>query len=605
MPSLTTPNTNADNDANPPRAPSRAGYRRPPLARTVSSRNLFPDLPPISTKLASPQTDDSDSSDEDERSKHPSVALPPLCPPSPISPISSASSSSSLDSPPSSTEDLVDYQDTPGCDGFPPPPLPQSNYVPPPPAQPPSPIEDLDDDPPTLFHHGLSRAAFAASREFWDQRYYLWLTWQEHVDHLDAIQANYARDGLRATLCYPPSPALPRTRDTPGQGANGINPDLRDAPPHPPSPPPHWHRRSRLQTYNPYAPIFPRMGDLAALRDPYCDWPDRAFINFPTYCVHKILYLHDMLFRERELKQKRAGLSPLSQECVPDSPASMYSTDSSGTDSDGNTASPATCGDAIQDQDVSRPWELTWRARWQVLIDRQPYPPQPHPTPPHTPGYPPPPSLASSIHAPSPLSPGFSPSPPSAWNAAEDKTIHVWQESNDIPELVPLETPLTAVELGGNPSTFRATTQQTLGAGIVRASTPAPGWAESGPASPLVKLPASTLRRSTPTLPCPPAYTPSPAPLSAPSPTSATSLVGSTTESSGWEDVDLDSDEQEERLRDDLGALPPRPASPSPMFFFYDDEEELEAGSVASSFAVGHGGLEAGMVSVSVQPVSC
>ena len=240
-----------------------------------------------------------------------------------------------------------------------------------------------------------------------------------------------------------------------------------------------------------------------------------------------------------------------------------------------------------------------------VLIDRQPYPPQPHPTPPHTPGYPPPPSLASSIHAPSPLSPGFSPSPPSAWNAAEDKTIHVWQESNDIPELVPLETPLTAVELGGNPSTFRATTQQTLGAGIVRASTPAPGWAESGPVSPLVKLPASTLRRSTPTLPCPPAYTPSPAPLSAPSPTSATSLVGSTTESSGWEDVDLDSDEQEERLRDDLGALPPRPASPSPMFFFYDAEEELEAGSVASSFAVGHGGLEAGMVSVSVQPVSC
>ncbi|KAH9889100.1 hypothetical protein C8Q73DRAFT_180414 [Cubamyces lactineus] len=595
--------SNTDEDPNPPRAPSRAGYRRPPLARTVSSRNLFPDLPPISTKRTSPQHDDSDSSDEDDRPKLPSVALPPLCPPSPISPVSSASSSSSLDSPPSSTEDLIDYQDTPGCDGFPPPPLPQSSYVPPPPVLPPTPIEVLDDDPPSLFHHGLSRSAFAACREFWDNRYHLWLTWQEHVDHLDAIQANYARDGFRATLCYPPSPALPRTRDIPGQGANGINPDRRDTPPPPPSPP-HWHRRSRLQTYNPYAPIFPRMGDLAALRDPYCDWPDRAFINFPTYCVHKILYLHDMLFRERELKQKRANSSPLSQAYVPDSPESMYSTDSVDTGAGSNAASPAACSDATQDVDASKPWELSWRARWQVLIDRQPHPPQPHPTPPHMPGYSPPPLSTSAIHAPSPLSPGFSPSPPAARNVAEDKTIHVWQDANDIPELVPLDSPLTAVELGGNVSTFRATTQEALGAGIVRAPTPVQGWTESGPASPLVKLPASSLRR--PALPCSPPYTPSATPLVAPSPMVAAS--GATTESSSWEDVDLRSDEEKESLRrEDLNELPPRPASPAPMFFFYDEEEEVGpgSGSAPGPFAVGHGGLEAGMVSVSVQPVSC
>ncbi|KAI0323895.1 hypothetical protein GY45DRAFT_1341157, partial [Cubamyces sp. BRFM 1775] len=73
------------------------------------------------------------------------------------------------------------------------------------------------------------------------------------------------------------------------------------------------------------------------------------------------------------------------------------------------------------------------------------------------------------------------------------------QDANNIPELVPLDSPLMAVELGKNLSTFRATTQEALGVRIVRAPTPVQGWTESGPASPLVKLPASALRR--PTLP--------------------------------------------------------------------------------------------------------
>ncbi|KAH9884415.1 hypothetical protein C8Q73DRAFT_720079 [Cubamyces lactineus] len=112
-----------------------------------------------------------------------------------------------------------------------------------------------------------------------------------------------------------------------------------------------------------------------------------------------------MLFRERELKQRRANSSPLSQAYVPDSPESMYSTDSADTGAGSNAASPAACSDATQHVDASKPWEHSWRARWQVLIDRQPHPPQPHPTPPHMPGYSPPPLSTSAIHAPSPLSP--------------------------------------------------------------------------------------------------------------------------------------------------------------------------------------------------------
>ncbi|KAI0324204.1 hypothetical protein GY45DRAFT_1439215 [Cubamyces sp. BRFM 1775] len=205
----------------------------------------------------------------------------------------------------------------------------------------------------------------------------------------------------------------------------------------------------------------------------------------------------------------------------------------------------------------------------------------------------------SAINAPSPLSPGFSPSPSSTRNAAEDKTIHLWQDANDISELVPLDSPLMAVELGKNLSTFRATTQEVL----------VQGWSESGPASPLVKLPASALRR--PTLPCSSPYPPSPPSLVTHSPMVTTSLAdgaGAATESSSWEDVELGSDEEKNGLlREDLNELPPRPASPAPMFFFCGRGEEFSfgSGSDPSPFAVGHGGLEAGMVSVSVQPVSC
>ncbi|KAI0324735.1 hypothetical protein GY45DRAFT_1340603 [Cubamyces sp. BRFM 1775] len=114
------------------------------------------------------------------------------------------------------------------------------------------------------------------------------------------------------------------------------------------------------------------------------------------------------------------------------------------------------------------------------------------------------------------------------------------QDANNIPELVPLDSPLTAVELGENVSTFRATTQEALRVRIVRAPTPVQGWTESWPASPLVKLPASALRR--PTLPCSSPYSPSPTPLVTHSPMVTTSLAdgaGATTESSSWEDVEL------------------------------------------------------------------
>ncbi|KAL7280983.1 hypothetical protein ACG7TL_005933 [Trametes sanguinea] len=569
------------------RAPSRAGYRRPPLARSFSSRNLFPDLPPISTqpKLRPPSadSDSSSSSDEDEDDKPPtlSVLLPSLCgPPSPVSPVSPASSSSSgelLPSPTSSDEDITDYQDQPGCDGFPPPPLPQSTYIPPPPQQPTTPLSDLNDDPPTLFHHGISRSAFAMYRDFWDRRYHLWQTWREHVDHLDSIQAQYARDGLRATLRYPASPALPRSRALP-QASEASSPDAHNAASVP---------SVRLQTYNPYAPIFPRLGDIPALRDPYCDWYDRAYINFPTYSIHKILFLHDMLHRARPVLQ-------LEGPPLPDSPASIYSTDDVQPRDHTEPSPPLS---PTSHSDVSRPWEVDWRVRWQVLVNRQPHAPQHYPPPSaHGREYehsPPPPSPEDPVYgwsAPSPMSPVFSAPPPPPVHDEHER--FVWQESDDVPELIPLEGPLTRAE-------FELGAPSVAGARVGTCEVDALHGAGAEMAPPVVKLPTSLsssddLPMASPAQSFPCTSDPVSSPDTGSAPSSFAAAFAAAAAASAGSDTDSESDSEETAaVRFRQGLVPPRPASPAPMFFFYDDEDEETAAR------------EMQPVSVSVQPVSC
>ncbi|CDO68157.1 hypothetical protein BN946_scf184938.g9 [Trametes cinnabarina] len=210
--------------------------------------------------------------------------------------------------------------------------------------------------------------------------------------------------------------------------------------------------RVRLQTYNPYAPIFPRLGDISALRDPYCDWYDRAYINFPTYSIHKILYLHDMLDRARPSTHPPPHL--VQDAPLPDSPASTYSTD---------PLEPLLLGESHAGsprESDARPWELHWRARWQVLVHRQPYAPHQlssssydH-SPPHNHSAPHP-SPQEPVHAwssPSPVSPVFGPAAHQPLSHApaeadDDRRVYVWEESDAVPELVPLDSPLTRAEL--------------------------------------------------------------------------------------------------------------------------------------------------------------
>ncbi|KAI0353431.1 hypothetical protein OH77DRAFT_1427494 [Trametes cingulata] len=661
-PHCASPTHTADDEMSiPPRAPSRVGYRRPQLARTKSCRELFPDLAPIRTSTRLKSFDDSDSDDDDgsdeEGAKPLAVALPSLCPPSPISPTSSASSSESLDSPTSSSsEDLYDYEDEPGCDGFPPPPLPQSAYLPPPTPAPshhatstssPSDTspsagsaDDTDiqldepapDAPPPLIHHGLSRAALQTCRQFWDHRFHLWRAWQAQVDRLDAVQAEYARDGLRATLRYPAPPVLPRSRGLP-QSPNRREAEVRVEE--------QMGRRgeARLQTYNPYAPIFPRLGDLRALRDPYCDWPDRAFINFPTYSIAKILWLNDLLVREQERRRGALFWAGGVIMGVPESPASMYS-EGCASPSEASTADAGSEGaeagvSRAPPRDVQRPWEVDWRARWQVLIDRQPYPPQPYPPgsplcyppspdqaapaqdPPHS-SYPPTTGPMHPIHGWS--APIFAPPPGhevgEGAQTEEEERVFAWDATEDIPSLVPLASPLTKVELEAP-----------------RPGTPVRGWSDEGAeereereedgesgraeATPVVRLPSSRigsgLKRAgaSTDLSALPSTAASPEPSARPfrPPLYRTTLAHELAAAAA---VDSHSSEDDETPTSSAAfgdEIPPRPASPAPRFYFYEDEEEdfVESSFGKAVTVRGSGpGLEAIVsMSVSVQPVSC
>ncbi|KAI0819620.1 hypothetical protein BC628DRAFT_1015662 [Trametes gibbosa] len=448
--------------------------------------------------LAEYNDDKHDALDEDDIDKPPPAILPPLCPPSPISSSSSASGSD-LDSPTSSSEDLHEYEDedVSALDRFP---LPPASYSPPPhqhlPAPSPAPPDTDSPTPhPTVFHHGLSRSALNACRDFWDRRFRFWLSWRDHVDRLDALQASYAADHVPPpALCYPPPPILPRTRAIPGHPTNGRVPSLVPPPDSQDDFPAVCGRRVRLPVYNPYAPIFPRLGDLRTLREPYCDWHDRAFVFYPTYAIAKTLYAHDMAVREEQWRAR-----------------GMYAPEDAALGID------------------PKPWEVDWHARWQILVDRQPYPPQPYPPP-----------------SPCAQEDGGGPR-----EGEDDADVFAWRPTYGEAECEAYgESPLTRLELGAGEDEHDAVEPSLV-----------QGW-RTGESAPVVtvRLPSA------------------PVPTRPRRPSACESLADELAQ------IALSAEEAEERESgggdEEEGMPPARPASPALRFFFVGSDSEDEDGDV-------------------------
>ncbi|KAI1784019.1 hypothetical protein LXA43DRAFT_1044446 [Ganoderma leucocontextum] len=373
------PTSNHPHDI-PSHAPSRAGHRRPPLKRTHASHNLFPDLAPIQTICTpSPDIDSTALADEvatnigggpcDRRDYHIKVDLSPMCPPSPPSPISSSSDSST-----SSLATPLDADDWERFhDGFAPPLLTRPHVHP----WPPTPNPNI---PPHLppqgcdSYHGWSGNSLFEMKRFWYRRHRAWWDYDEHCRHLQnyLTSASDSQENLDATMYYPPSPALLPSRLTPWSGPNGISFNTDSTTMDTLSLP----RAPRLQVYPPWAPLFPRFGDIEDLREPSCEILDRMFMNFPPYVITKLLYVEQLAAQAQNLgaRQDTLGLSapvppsPSVPLDTPWSPGSVYSEDERGVVELSTMATSSTM--SLAPRASGHYSGLRWLDRWELLKQR-------------------------------------------------------------------------------------------------------------------------------------------------------------------------------------------------------------------------------------------
>ncbi|PCH39146.1 hypothetical protein WOLCODRAFT_146865 [Wolfiporia cocos MD-104 SS10] len=201
--------------------------------------------------------------------------------------------------------------------------------------QPPPPATDSDDEiwNAPLVYHGFSYNALEMVKQVWSSRHAAW------------TERNVARTSMGVATSH--NDAIP------------ILPTSPSAPEHLPSPQ-HIHPSefvtpafapARTSPPDPSVPIYPRLGDLARIRDDLSASIDRTFCRFPTHTIRKMLYLHDMLHRAR-------ATGP-----------SEFASRASASD-DEETLVGGTRGRAFADEALARSWEHDWFARWQVLLHK-------------------------------------------------------------------------------------------------------------------------------------------------------------------------------------------------------------------------------------------
>ncbi|KAG2133713.1 hypothetical protein DEU56DRAFT_810316 [Suillus clintonianus] len=223
-------------------------------------------------------------------------------------------------------------------------------------------------------HRGFSRSALLHQKSFWTARHDEWLEWQAEEVKRRADHDICAQDLGNAYTGMTP--------------ADTHNSDVSGPPSHIHVPPSGLERdyerypsKDFSQDLN--APIYPRVGDISALRDPYSANVDRCFFRFPLWTIHKTLYVFDMHQRAVPISEQMKGSA---------SSGSLESSTGSTTCGDEDVtlvaddepflekkaldngshqgclppetpaSSPAFTWEAI------RAWELGWYARWELLI---------------------------------------------------------------------------------------------------------------------------------------------------------------------------------------------------------------------------------------------
>lgn len=214
-------------------------------------------------------------------------------------------------------------------------------------------------------HHGLSRSALLQQKTLWNSRHEEWRSRMEKGDAQK--QESNAYTGLDTPRSHVVENPPPYMRTPP----SGLERDVADHPP-----------RKREQDV--HAPIFPRVGDISALRDPYSVNIDRCFFKFPLWTLHKMLYMFD-------LHQGSASLAPSASVCnsthvqasMSSSTLSSYTSSASGDEGSDSTLvaddspipenqlplEPSECAPhSLSSWNRFCGWDLSWYARWELLL---------------------------------------------------------------------------------------------------------------------------------------------------------------------------------------------------------------------------------------------
>lgn len=222
-------------------------------------------------------------------------------------------------------------------------------------------------------HHGFSRSALLQQKTLWNSRHEEWAEWRSRTEQGEAqkqkSETNAAYTGLATAQPRAVESPPPYMRTPP----SGLERDLADHPP-------KKHERDI------HASIFPRVGDISALRDPYSVNIDRCFFKFPLWTLHKMLYMFNM--------HQRSASSALSasvcnsahvQASTSSSTLSSYTSSISGGEESDSTLvaddSPIPTSQLPREslKFSSSPhspfswnrfceWDLSWYARWELLI---------------------------------------------------------------------------------------------------------------------------------------------------------------------------------------------------------------------------------------------
>lgn len=237
----------------------------------------------------------------------------------------------------------------------------------------PSPVSHIHTRRLNYPHHGFSRSAFLHQKLFWTARHDEWLDWQANEVKRRGNHAACAQDSRNAytgiiaadtqEVSGPPSlfrvPPSGLERDFAENVSRGVAEDVN-------------------------APIYPRVGDISALRDPYSENVDRCFFRFPLWTIHRTLYVFDMHQRASPTcgtMQYSASSGNLSSSTgttasgyeditlVADDEAPFDKITLENRSDQGSPSHKTLKSSLPRTWTAAREWELNWYARWELFID--------------------------------------------------------------------------------------------------------------------------------------------------------------------------------------------------------------------------------------------